>query len=362
MIIAIWVLVLYNTFINSFGGIAMPDKNHGGNPFFTIIMPCYNSEAYVERAIDSCINQDYENWELIVVNDGSTDHTLDILNEYASEDCRISIYSKENGGYVSAVNFGLDYVRGKYFMFLGSDDELCPDLLAEIHSHAEATLPDFVCFRTRINKNNALIKDKKTNFDQIAEAYNTSVKSFSTEYPKESTIIFSRDTSKLYKSELLGSLRYLGKKGMDADGIFSMMFSHKATSFLCVPVDGYIWHLRDESLSGRKKDYITQLDRINNWINFSEFIKKLPPDEITGHEKNYLTYYFFKVFKHVVFYNYFRCIRCGDIKKIKDYLNNILVSLDYKSTNKEIKFFLKHTILWTIFILPKFIIEKITKK
>lgn len=79
---------------------------------FSVIMPCYNSEDYVRNALDSVVNQTYKNWELIAVNDGSTDHTLEILNEYASADQRVKVFSKENGGYTSAVNFGLEKVGG----------------------------------------------------------------------------------------------------------------------------------------------------------------------------------------------------------------------------------------------------------
>lgn len=100
---------------------------------YSVIMPCYNSADYVERAIQSCIEQTYDNWELVIINDGSTDSTVDIVNSYMQNDNRISLFSKENGGYVSAVNMGLECVNGDYFMLLGSDDELKPELFLELN-------------------------------------------------------------------------------------------------------------------------------------------------------------------------------------------------------------------------------------
>ena len=116
--------------------------------YYSIIMPCYNSESYVKKAVDSVLMQTYKKWELIAINDGSYDNTLPILQSYAKADPRIRLFSKENGGYVSAVNYGLDYVKGDYFMFLGSDDQLSPDLLQTICEMISDETPDLIGFET----------------------------------------------------------------------------------------------------------------------------------------------------------------------------------------------------------------------
>ena len=72
----------------------------------SIIVPVYNSEKHLKECLDSLINQTYKNIEIICVNDGSTDNSLNILNEYAKKDNRIKIFSKENGGMASARNLG----------------------------------------------------------------------------------------------------------------------------------------------------------------------------------------------------------------------------------------------------------------
>lgn len=333
-------------------------------PLFSIIMPCYNSEDYIDRSIQSCINQTFDNWELIIINDGSTDNTLNIVNSYISQDSRITVFSKKNGGYVSAVNYGLDKVNGEYFMLLGSDDEISPSLFSDIYAHIkQGEGPDLIGFKTSIIKaNQTKINDKNSDFSTIAQEHNSDIKSFSIKYPKQSSIFFTRDTSKLYKTEILGSLRYFGKKGMDADGIFSMLFSHKASSFLCVPTFGYIWYLRAESLSGRKKDYSTQVDRIENWIKFGNEIMLMDPSLITTQEKHYLVNYFYSIVKSVYFYFSSKCSNDNIIEKSITFLKSIIDLWNIETLTNEIKFFLKCPTLWKYYILPKVFFNKIYKR
>ncbi len=97
----------------------------------SIIMPVYNSEKYLEKAIKSVLNQTYTNFELISVDDGSTDDSLSILKKYEEIDSRIKVYHKPNGGISSTRNYGLKKATGKYIAFLDNDDEYLPELLEE---------------------------------------------------------------------------------------------------------------------------------------------------------------------------------------------------------------------------------------
>lgn len=90
-------------------------------PFISVIIPVYNTEEYLRKCLDSVVNQSYKNIEIICVNDGSTDNSLKILNEYA-KDNRVKIIDKRNGGVSSARNVGLDNAKGEYISFVDSDD------------------------------------------------------------------------------------------------------------------------------------------------------------------------------------------------------------------------------------------------
>src|SRR5690606_32725285 len=97
-------------------------ENDMRKPKISIIIPIYNASAFLEKCIDSVINQSYDNLEIILINDGSTDSSLDICKKYANSDDRIKLINKENGGVSSARNMGLEVVTGDYIGFVDSDD------------------------------------------------------------------------------------------------------------------------------------------------------------------------------------------------------------------------------------------------
>lgn len=86
------------------------------NPEISIIMPVYNSEKYLGKCIDSVLSQSFSNFELLLIDDGSTDRSPKVCEEYAKKDSRISVNHKENGGVSSARNMGLSDVRGGVFV------------------------------------------------------------------------------------------------------------------------------------------------------------------------------------------------------------------------------------------------------
>ena len=90
----------------------------------SIIVPVYNVEEYVSECIDSILAQTFTDWELILINDGSTDNSGKICDEYAQKDSRIKVIHKENGGLSSARNVGLDITKGEYITFIDSDDRI----------------------------------------------------------------------------------------------------------------------------------------------------------------------------------------------------------------------------------------------
>ncbi|MCH4821585.1 glycosyltransferase [Gramella lutea] len=96
--------------------------NH--NPLVSVIVPCYNQGSFLNKALQSVYDQSYENWECLVVDDGSNDSTSRIAQTWTSEDNRFKYFYKENGGLASARNLGLDKASGNFIQFLDSDDFL----------------------------------------------------------------------------------------------------------------------------------------------------------------------------------------------------------------------------------------------
>lgn len=96
-------------------------------PMVSIIVPIYNAEQYLRRCVDSILNQEYTDFELLLVNDGSTDASGDICEEYGDRDPRVIVIQKENTGVSDSRNRALDRAQGKYLQFLDSDDWITPD-------------------------------------------------------------------------------------------------------------------------------------------------------------------------------------------------------------------------------------------
>lgn len=91
-------------------------------PLISVIMPAYNVSLYIADSIQSVVEQTYSNWELLIINDGSTDNTAEVVKKFS--DPRIRYFEKENGGVSSARNVGLDEMKGDFFCFLDADDQL----------------------------------------------------------------------------------------------------------------------------------------------------------------------------------------------------------------------------------------------
>lgn len=113
-------------------------------PLVSIIVPVYNAGKFLNTCIDSVLNQSYTNWELILVNDGSTDNSLDIIKRYFQIDSRIAYIDKINEGPSLARKSGTDQSKGKYIQYLDSDDLLLTDAIENLVNRAEETNAEIV--------------------------------------------------------------------------------------------------------------------------------------------------------------------------------------------------------------------------
>lgn len=115
----------------------------------SVIIPVYNSEKYLRECLDSVINQTLKEIEIICVDDGSTDGSLEILREYEQKDSRIKALTQPNINAGTARNHGMRYAKGKYLMFLDSDDYFEPDMVMDCYKALETEHADVVCFSAK---------------------------------------------------------------------------------------------------------------------------------------------------------------------------------------------------------------------
>lgn len=106
----------------------------------SIIVPIYNSEQYLHRCVDSILAQSHTDFELLLVDDGSLDNCGAICDEYATQDTRIRVFHKKNGGVSSARNLGIEESKGEWITFIDADDYVHPDFLASLYAQHDADL------------------------------------------------------------------------------------------------------------------------------------------------------------------------------------------------------------------------------
>ena len=115
-------------------------------PYFSLILPVYNVEKYVKRCVNSLLRQEYTDYEIILVDDGSTDSSGSICDKLADKNNNIFAYHKENGGLSDARNYGMDRAKGNYILFIDSDDWVDEKLLISLHNHLNKSNVDILKF------------------------------------------------------------------------------------------------------------------------------------------------------------------------------------------------------------------------
>ncbi len=124
----------------------------------SVIVPIYNVEAYLERCVESILQQTYEHIEIILVDDGSPDRCGSMCEDYAQKDNRIKVLHKENGGLSDARNAGLEMAKGKYVLFVDSDDLIKKELVESCVQTAEKNSSDIVIFDfNRVEENEEIV-------------------------------------------------------------------------------------------------------------------------------------------------------------------------------------------------------------
>ncbi len=162
----------------------------------SVIVPVYNVEKYLRECLDSIVNQTLEDIEIICVNDGSTDSSLSILEEYAKNDSRVKIIDKQNSGYGNSMNRGLDSATGEYIGIVESDDFIKPEMYEELYAlakenDADIVKGDFYHYTTYNNDNKKIKAIKEEYADRVINAKKCS--SILEIYPSIWSAIYKRE-------------------------------------------------------------------------------------------------------------------------------------------------------------------------
>lgn len=252
-------------------------------PLVSIVIPVYNGADFLRECIDSALAQTYENIEIIVINDGSSDNSLEILKEYERKDNRVVIIDKQNEGAAKSRNVGIDAANGEFMMFLDSDDWIEPTACEEALAAIEKYNTD-ICFFTYIRE---FLDKSKTKF-----IYADDEKYFTKEECKnilckriiglsgeelkrpENGDAISPFWGKLYRSSLIKDhdieIVDLSLVCTCEDGLFNISAFYYANG--AVYINRPLYHYRKYNSSSITTGYKENL--FNGWQNLFEFMQE----------------------------------------------------------------------------------------
>lgn len=240
--------------------MVIKEEERASTPAFTILMPVYNAEPYLEEALRSILNQTFSDFELILINDASTDQSCKRCESFASADDRISVLDlKKNCGAAEARNKGIDVAKGKYICFVDADDIIEPDYIQKFYSILLEEEYDFIkcgAYEEYFDANgNLLYKrnctlhekeciEKKDIIEQIVDM--------------EQIPLFGYLWNSVYKLSIIkeNKLRFNSALKVNEDFAFNMQYLPYVHKMKCLSYCGYHYAKRNNSsLSSQQKNY-----------------------------------------------------------------------------------------------------------
>ncbi len=218
----------------------------------SVVVPVYNVEKYLKQCLDSLVNQTLEDIQIICVNDGSTDSSLNILEEYGKDDSRIQIVSQKNKGLSGARNAGMKHIKGQYTFFIDSDDWIELDTLEQLYNESKTLDLDVLIYQV-LNYHEDSGEFEETQYGCI-EAVSESFDSKVFTYKDVLDVLFKIPHSafnKLYKTSFLKNIQVEFLESLNYEDVpffFSVFLKASKVSILRKPL--YFYRVREDSIMG----------------------------------------------------------------------------------------------------------------
>lgn len=224
------------------------------NDLISVVVPCYNVEKYLEKCVNSIINQSYKNLEIILVDDGATDGTPNICDKLSQTDTRIKVIHKENGGLSDARNTGLSVAEGKYITFFDSDDWVERETLNIAYREITEKNLDLVVWgyvADFVDDNEKIISSRNTTLNGVCEKNGDA----SVLLSQKALGISGYAWNKLYKVDVIRNNKLFFKKGISLveDILFNSLYFCKCQKILFLDHIGTHYIQRNRITLGTKR-------------------------------------------------------------------------------------------------------------
>ena len=211
----------------------------------SVIIPVYNAEKYLRKCVKSILSQRYKDFELILIDDGSTDQSFKLCNAFQAEDNRVHVIHKENGGVSSARNRGLDVAQGEYITFIDSDDWINPDLLERLMAQigqADMAVGGYTTISKAGNVEQKY-KDESLTYPECV------CSKFDELYTNN---FFNAPFAKIYKRSILGTQRFDSSVALGEDFLFNLEYLSKCREVKTVSAIGYFYNCLNAGAATKK--------------------------------------------------------------------------------------------------------------
>lgn len=218
-------------------------------PYISVIIPVYNAEATLKKCVDSVLGQQFANFEVILVDDGSKDGSLNICEEFARRDSRVTVIHKKNGGVSSARNRGLDIAKGTWVMFVDSDDYLGYGFLPNEESGAD------IVFGSYLN----VIDDREVGGFSSKVMHEVSLGAVVARYGNDT--ILRGPCAKWFRRDLIGNIRFPEDMKVGEDTCFVWQYLSRCQTYVVLPQSTYYVRLSamtSEQKYGMRVEYAVQ--------------------------------------------------------------------------------------------------------
>lgn len=213
-------------------------------PLISIITPVYNAEIYLDECIESILRQTYTNIELILINDGSTDNSLNICKKWENRDKRVKVINKKNEGVAIARNKGIDEAKGELIGFVDSDDTIEPEMYDVMYQDMLNTDSDIIMCNSESNIDGKKIGDRRVGYNNFEIKGRDACNRFLA-YDK---LFVSAVWSKLYKKDAIGSVRFMESIRLGEDYCFNGMIYPQIAKLYYEDKVLYNYRIREGSL------------------------------------------------------------------------------------------------------------------